>query len=176
MKKNIVLIVISFLVFFISKSKCNHTSGLKSFKSYNLKTNYHQLEKYSTKELDTTISWKMLRNVKYVDKPHPEYDIVYHPVYGKSLLELEGKTIIIKGYIIPIDDKTYALSKNVFAACFFCGQAGPETIMGIKFKKKQGKLNTDTYVTLRGRFKLNHNNPEDWMYHILNAEILEINP
>lgn len=77
------------------------------------------------------------------------------------------------GFIIPIDNKTYALSKNVFASCFFCGQAGPETIMGIQFKDPSTRLKTDQYVTLKGTFRYNDNDVNDWIYHIENAVIVD---
>ena len=65
------------------------------------------------------------------------------------------------------------MSKNVFAQCFFCGNAGPETIMGIHFKGTTPKLKTDTYVTIEGNFRYNDNNVDDWIYHIDNAVITE---
>jgi predicted protein tyrosine phosphatase len=46
--------------------------------------------------------------------------------------------------------------------------------MGIQFKKIKDKLKTDMFVTLKGKFILNYDNPDDWMYHIIDAEILEI--
>ena len=79
----------------------------------------------------------------------------------------------MSGFIIPIDNKTYALSKNVFASCFFCGQAGPETIMGIKFKNPETRLKTDQYVTLQGNFRYNDSDVDDWIYHIENAVIVK---
>lgn len=81
----------------------------------------------------------------------------------------------MSGFIIPIDNKNYALSKNVFASCFFCGQAGPETIMGIKFKNPNIKLKTDQYVTLTGTFRYNDTDVDDWIYHVENAVITKGN-
>ena len=78
----------------------------------------------------------------------------------------------MREFIVPIDNKSYSLSKNVFAACFFCGKSGPETIAGIKFKGTTPKLKTDTYVTLKGTFRYNETDVEDWIYHIENAEIV----
>ena len=79
------------------------------------------------------------------------------------------------GFVIPIDNTNYALSKNVFASCFFCGKAGPETIMGIKFRNQKTKLKTDQYVTLEGTLRLNDADVEDWIYHIEDAVIVKGN-
>lgn len=121
-----------------------------------------------------TLSWKLLGQIKYVKKPSPDYpEGVMFPVINTTLKAKNKKEIIMSGFIIPIDNKNYALSKNVFASCFFCGQAGPETIMGIKFRNPNMKLKTDQYVTLKGTFRYNDSNVDDWIYHIEDAVIIK---
>lgn len=119
-----------------------------------------------------TLSWKILGVIKYVKKPSTEYpEGIMYPVINTTLKAKNKKKIVMSGFIIPIDNTSFALSKNVFASCFFCGQAGPETIMGIKFKGATPKLKTDQYVTLEGTFRYNDDNVDDWIYHIENAVI-----
>lgn len=123
-----------------------------------------------------TLSWKLLGQIKYVKKPSPDYpEGVMFPVVNSTLKAKNKKQITMSGFIIPIDNKNYALSKNVFASCFFCGQAGPETIMGIKFKNPNMKLKTDQYVTLTGTFRYNDSDVDDWIYHVENAVITKGN-
>lgn len=119
------------------------------------------------------LTWTQLGKIKYENRPHKDYpEGVMYPIVSAELKLKKGKKITISGFIIPIDNETYALSKNVFAQCFFCGQAGPETIMGIKFKDNLKKrLKTDQYVTLEGTFRYNETDVEDWIYHIDNAVI-----
>lgn len=118
------------------------------------------------------ITWGLLGKIKYNNKPHQDYpDGVMYPQVNAELKAKKGKKITISGFIIPIDNENYALSKNVFAQCFFCGQAGPETIMGITFKDLKKRLKTDQYVTLEGTFRYNETDIEDWIYHIENAVI-----
>ncbi len=119
-----------------------------------------------------TLTWKMLGDIKYIRKKHATYGEVEFPQVNMKLKMMQKKTIYMSGFIVPIDNKSYALSKNVFAACFFCGKSGPETIAGIKFKGATPKLKTDTYVTLKGTFRYNETDVEDWIYHIENAEII----
>ena len=123
-----------------------------------------------------TLTWKLLGQIKYIKKPSPDYpEGVMYPVINPTLKAKNKKQIVMSGFIIPIDNKNYALSKNVFASCFFCGQAGPETIMGIKFKNPNMKLKTDQYVTLTGTFRYNDSDVDDWIYHVENAVITKGN-
>jgi len=120
-----------------------------------------------------TLTWKMLGEIKYMKKKHASYGEVDFPIINTKLKKLAKKTIVMSGFIVPIDNKNYALSKNVFASCFFCGKSGPETIMGIKFKGATPKLKTDTYLTIKGTFRPNENDVEDWIYNCDNAEIVK---
>lgn len=119
------------------------------------------------------LTWNLLGQIKFVSKKDPRYGEISFPVVNTKLKGLKGQKIRMTGFIVPIDNKTYALSKNVFASCFFCGQAGPETIMGIVFKGETPKLKTDQYVTLEGNFRYNENDVDDWIYHIENAVIIK---
>jgi hypothetical protein len=120
-----------------------------------------------------TLTWKLLGEIKYLKKKHASYGEVDFPVINTKLKKLAKKTIVMSGFIVPIDNKNYALSKNVFASCFFCGKSGPETIMGIKFKGSTPKLKTDTYLTIKGTFRPNEDDVEDWIYNCDNAEIVK---
>jgi hypothetical protein len=120
-----------------------------------------------------TLTWKLLGEIKYMKKKHASYGEVDFPVINTKLKKLAKKTIVMSGFIVPIDNKNYALSKNVFASCFFCGKSGPETIMGIKFKGATPKLKTDTYLTIKGTFRPNEDDVEDWIYNCDNAEIVK---
>jgi len=121
--------------------------------------------------LTDTLTWSLLGKIDYLKKPDKVYGEIMFPVINPKLKSLQGKQVTISGFIIPIDNKNYAISKNVFAACFFCGKSGPETLMGIKFKGELPKLKTDQFVTLKGTFRYNDNDVEDWIYHIENAVI-----
>jgi len=129
---------------------------------------------YST--VSDTLTWKLLAQIKYLKKPSKDYpEGVMYPVVNSTLKAKNKKTATMSGFIVPIDNKTYALSKNVFASCFFCGKAGPETIVGLKFKNPNMKLKTDQYVTIEGTFRYNDSDVDDWIYHIENAVITKGN-
>lgn len=55
------------------------------------------------------------------------------PKFGKKLVRLDGKKIYLQGYIIPADltKGRMTLSKFSYSSCYFCGAAGPETVIEI---------------------------------------------
>ena len=85
---------------------------------------------------------------------------------------MDGKLVEIKGYIIPIDVESgfYVLSANPFASCFFCGNAGPESVMELQFDGKLKKTyTTDEIATFQGRLKLNWDDLEHCNYILQNV-------
>lgn len=131
-------------------------------------------EKITLQTEPDTINWKLLGVIKYTKKPHKDFpEGVLFPKVNATLKMLNGKKVILTGFIVPIDNTSYALSKTVFASCFFCGKAGPETITGLKFKGKTPKLKTDTYATIEGTFRYNETDVDDWIYHLDNAVIIK---
>lgn len=95
------------------------------------------------------------------------------PTYSKEILALEGKEIIIKGYIIPMDfgDSYIVISSSPFATCFFCGGAGPETVMEVYLKA--GKKPKGEQITVKGRLKINRGEIEHLTYMLENAAVVE---
>lgn len=123
--------------------------------------------------VNDTLTWKALGEVKFSKGTHPDYGEVMFPKVSPRIKSLHKKKITVSGFIVPIDNENYALSKNVFANCFFCGQAGPETIMGVSFKDFKGRIKTDTHVTLTGYLRVNENNVDDWIYNLDSSVVLK---
>ncbi|MCZ8198062.1 MAG: hypothetical protein O9267_10680 [Flavobacterium sp.] len=134
-----------------------------------------QMKNENNTFLQDTLTWKQLSVIRFVSKKHPTYGEISFPVVNDNLKKLANKKVVIKGFIVPIDSKNYAISKNVFASCFFCGKAGPETIAGLKFKGNLPKLKTDQYVTVQGVFRYNEDNADDWIYNIDDVVIVKGN-
>jgi hypothetical protein len=118
-----------------------------------------------------TLVWESLRDVRFTRKFNKEYDQYFdYPVFGKKVEALDGRKVKISGYMIPLDVGLYALSKNPYAACFFCGGAGPETIMALVFADTPKRYKTDDFVTLQGVFRLNSGNVDQFMYQLYAVE------
>ncbi len=143
-----------------------------SFLSFEKNTKPQPLSTKNATITNDTLTWKLLGDIKYIRKKHATYGEVEFPQVNLKLKSYHNKTVCLTGFIVPIDSKNYALSKNVFASCFFCGKSGPETIAGLKFKGGLPKLKTDTYLTIKGTFKVNETDVDNWIYNIENAEIV----
>jgi hypothetical protein len=122
------------------------------------------------------ITWETLKDVKFTDKWSEEFQAYYQvPKFGAALKALDGKEVIIKGYIIPIDviEDYYVLSANPYSSCFFCGQAGPESVMEVQLKKKTRELKMDQVLTFKGKLKLNAEDIYQLNYILENAEVVD---
>lgn len=123
------------------------------------------------------ITWKHLSHVEFNEKYTEEVQAyVPYPVFHPSIQKLGGEKVIIQGYIIPIeetgDETLLVLSAFPFSACFFCGMAGPETIMDIQLKEKLSeRLKQDEVVSFKGRLRLNDSDLYYLNYILEDAEL-----
>ncbi|MEL6675979.1 MAG: DUF3299 domain-containing protein [Bacteroidota bacterium] len=104
------------------------------------------------------IDWPQLAKVTFSYVQNFDQNFWYgKPKFHPEILALEGKEVVIKGYILPMDisGESYALSANPFSTCFFCGGAGQESVMELRLKKKKARFETDQVVTFVGTFRLN---------------------
>lgn len=71
-----------------------------------------------------------------------------------SLDDVINKKVTIVGYFLDLDPngEWFILSKNPFATCFFCGKAGPETILELVGFKNKKKFKSDDMVEVTGIF------------------------
>ncbi|GAB4044298.1 DUF3299 domain-containing protein [Spirosoma litoris] len=121
------------------------------------------------------ISWEQLRDVQFKKKWYPQEGVVLlYPKFGPSVKALSGKVISVTGYVIPIDLESgiYVVSRFPMAACFFCGAAGPESIVALKFKRLPRKFRTDERQTFSGTLRLNADNIYELNYVLDGAELL----
>lgn len=104
------------------------------------------------------ITWEQLADLSYHIKNSDSEDMVWgKPKFGESLKELDGKLVTISGYMLPItvDRNEYMLSQYHFAECFFCGNGGPESVMGLTLKQDIKKPVLNDPVIFVGILRLN---------------------
>ncbi len=107
------------------------------------------------------ITWKHLSKVQFNEAYVDSIGMyIPFPIFHPEIWYLDGKNIQVKGYIIPTeetgDENIFVLSAYPFSNCFYCGGAGPETVMDIKLKKKEKRrFKQDTHTTFRGKLRLN---------------------
>lgn len=98
------------------------------------------------------------------------------PVFADEVRALNGKIVEIKGYIIPVEgyknQKEFVFSAFPYNMCFFCGGAGPETVMEV-FAKESVKYTAEAII-LRGKLELNDSDVNRLMYILNNAEMVRV--
>lgn len=120
------------------------------------------------------ITWKQLAEVDFEMRYFKAYDLnIMAPIFGKSPKAFEGKEIIISGYVLPLDINDFVLSQNPYASCFFCGGAGPETIVELQLKPEAARhFRMDQWMTFKGILRLNHSDPYHFIYILERAELI----
>lgn len=121
-------------------------------------------------------AWKTLAKVK-IEKRFDEilnYEVDF-PTFSKEVESLNGKEITLEGWMIPLDElrgKNYfILSALPFANCFFCGGAGPETVLEVFLKKDLSF--TEKRIKVKGKLTINPDDPLKLMYILQEAEIID---
>ena len=119
--------------------------------------------------------WKTLSKITY----KKEYDEVLgfkidKPVFSDAIKEMEGETVTVKGFIIPTEGykshTEFIFSAFPYSMCFFCGGAGPETVMEV-ITKEPVKYTAEA-ITLRGKLVLNADDINRLMYFLEEAELI----
>lgn len=122
------------------------------------------------------LTWETLRDVTFKKKWYAEEQVyMLYPTFGPSIQKLSGKEVVITGYVLPIDldANLYVLSAFPYSACFFCGGAGPESVMTLDFKKSTRKFKTDERLTFKGKLKLNADDIYQMNYILEAAEVAD---
>ena len=102
--------------------------------------------------------WKTLAKITF-EKQYDEMlgfkvDV---PVFSEQVKKLENQEVEVKGYIIPVEGyknhKEFIFSAFPYNMCFFCGGAGPETVMEV-YAKEPIKYSAEPII-IRGKLELN---------------------
>lgn len=119
------------------------------------------------------IDWNITNDVKLDQCFHEELgDYYYCPEFGSIMQSLEGKIVALSGYVLPLEDNYFVLSMKPMASCFFCGGSGPQSIVDLKFKGPRA-FKMDTYLTFKGKLRLNATNLEELFYILDDADVYE---
>jgi len=121
-------------------------------------------------------TWKTLAKITYIK----EYDEIMgfkidKPVFSDKVKELAEQEVTVKGYIIPVEGykshTEFIFSAYPYNMCFFCGGAGPETVMEV-LSKEPVKYSAEQ-VVLKGKLVLNSDDINRLMYLLEDAVIVK---
>ena len=111
--------------------------------------------------------WKTLSKITY----KKEYDELMGfkvdvPVFSEDIKKMEGQEISVKGYIIPVEGykshTEFIFSAFPYNMCFFCGGAGPETVMEVS--SVEPIKYTAEQIEIKGKLTLNDSDINRLMY------------
>ena len=117
-------------------------------------------------------TWKTLTKIGW-KKEFNEYigAEVEMPIFSEEVKALNGEEIVIEGFVLPLDlsqGDYLILSMFPYASCFFCGNAGPETVMEV-YMKEPKLYASDEKVTFKGKLKLNFDDGMHLVYMLQEA-------
>lgn len=122
------------------------------------------------------LGWEILADVTFTEAYSETWGInVLTAEFGDIVSSLADKEVVLSGYMLPLDamGTSYVLSRNPNASCFFCGGAGPETIVGLEIQPEFLKrYRTDAYMTFKGVLRLHASNDRQMNYMLVEAEPL----
>jgi hypothetical protein len=117
--------------------------------------------------------WQVLAEVSFRNEEDKSGYTIERPIFSKYLKTFHGKKVKLKGYIIPLEESggkgKFMLSSLPFNVCYFCGAAGPETVVevetteSIKFSTKQ--------ITMEGTLYLNDADPDHHIYILKSSKL-----
>jgi len=121
--------------------------------------------------------WELLSSVEivmgYDDFMGAEIE---QPKFSEQLILREGKEVTLEGFIIPLqqesDQDYFVLSRFPYQSCFFCGQAGPETVVEV-YSDRSFRY-TDERVRVNGKLRLNRDNPLNLFYILEDCEVTKL--
>ncbi len=128
------------------------------------------------KDADPKKTWKTLGKITF-KKQFDEFmgfkvDV---PVFSPEVQALDGKEITIKGYIIPTEGykshKAFVFSAYPYNLCYFCGGAGPETVMEVE-AIEDIKYTADP-VVIKGILQLNSGDINQLIYSMTKATLVK---
>lgn len=116
---------------------------------------------------ETPGTWKTLSKITYKKEYNELLGFkIDMPVFSEQVKALEGKEVEMKGYIIPTEGykshTEFIFSAFPYNLCFFCGGAGPETVIEVT-SLEPIKYTADP-ITIRGRLVLNDEDVNRLMY------------
>ena len=124
----------------------------------------------TTARAQKLLTWEQLGDVKFTKAYSAEMGIeLLEASFGTSVKALDNTQVIMRGFMIPLDPlgTKYVLSKNPMASCFFCGAAGPETVVELRLHPKSiRRYAMDEVHSFKGTFRINDKN-DDSLHYIL---------
>ena len=97
------------------------------------------------------------------------------PVFSDDVRAIDGDVIELRGYIVPTQGykshNEFVFSAFPYNMCFFCGGAGPETV--IEVETSEPVEYTAEPIVIKGKLALNDKDPNRLMYAMTGAILID---
>ena len=120
--------------------------------------------------------WELLSEVEVI-RVYDKFleQEVEKPAFSELLLGRDETEIGLEGFVIPLNEGAasdyFVLSRFPYQSCFFCGNAGPETVVEV-YANEQLSLQ-DQRVRVKGILHLNEDDPLH-LYYIMKDCTVEL--
>lgn len=116
------------------------------------------------------LKWEILSDVEWEWK-----DEFYEAKFNEKQQELDGKEIIIEGFMFPLEyskkHKNFLVSASPMSDCFFCGPGEAESMVYVKTDEAVDY--TYSQMKVEGTFKLVSDASMGIIYELENARVVE---
>jgi hypothetical protein len=120
------------------------------------------------------LDWNIMNDVKLNECFNEEIgEYFWCPEFGSIMKGLQGKTVALQGYVLPLDGGYFVLSMNPMASCYFCGGGGPQSMVDLKFKSPRA-FKMDAHLMFKGKLRLNRDNIEELFYILDDADVYKV--
>ena len=135
---------------------------------------------YQIKNGVIQLTWDLLANIAFDERYNEEIDQqVPYPIFHPTIQSFAGKEVTIEGFVLPLDEtggdeSIVILSAFPYSQCFFCGNAGPESVLDIQMRagEDQSRFKMDEKTRFVGRLKLNDTDLYYLNYILEDARVL----
>ncbi len=120
--------------------------------------------------------WQTLAKITYTK----QYDELLGfkvdvPVFSDDVKAMDGQEITIKGYIVPVEGyrshTEFIFSAFPYSMCFFCGMAGPESVMEV-YATEPIQYKAEPII-IKGTLELNDADINQLMYILRDVELIQ---
>ena len=123
--------------------------------------------------------WSILSTTVFEETFDEEFNTSqYKPKFSEEVLAIEGKEVVLLGYIVTSmetgeDYEGIVFSKYPFENCYFCGGAGPETVAQIEFDPTAATFKLGNAYGFKGKLFLNKDDPDKLTFILKEAELYD---
>ncbi|HMP13765.1 MAG TPA: hypothetical protein PKD70_07785 [Saprospiraceae bacterium] len=130
---------------------------------------------YNFKNGELLLDWPTLAQIDFEERFNEEIQgWMMYPIFKPIVKALHKQRVRVRGFVIPVDEtgdeQLLVLSAYPYSNCFFCGAAGPESVMEIRLKATSKRFRMDTETAFAGTFLLNDTDINSLNYILADAE------